>query len=130
MPEVVLDTNFVMNAVDCKIDFVEELERMGFTCLVPEEVIKELERVVESRKKKKFKEHAELSLKILKASLKDPSVKKIKLGMKGRAYVDRGLVKFLKENPKIFLATMDKELKKKVSNSKIVVRAKKKIEIV
>jgi len=130
MPEVVLDTNFVMNAIDCKIDFVEELERMGFTSLVPEEVIKELERVIESRKKKKFKEHAALSLKILNASFKDPAVKKIKLGIKGRAYVDRGLIKFLKENPKIYLATMDKALKKKVRNSKIVIRAKKKLEIV
>ena len=119
-----------MNAVDCKIDFVEELERMGFACLVPEEVIKELERVIESRKKKKFKEHAILSLRILKASLNDSAVRKISLGMKGRAYVDKGLIKFLKENPKVFLATMDKKLKKKVKNSKIVIRAKKKIEIV
>ena len=130
MPKVVLDTNFVMNAVECKIDFVEELERMGFVSLVPEEVIKELERVIESRKKKRFKDHAILSLKILKASLDNPFVKLISLGIKGRAYVDRGLVKFLKENPRVHLATMDRELKKKVQNSKIVIRAKKKLEIV
>lgn len=130
MPEVILDTNFIMNAVDCKIDFIEELERMGFRSLVPEEVIKELERVVESRKKKKFKDHAILSLRILKASLNDPSVKKISLGIRGRAYVDKGIIKFLGENPKVYLATMDKELKKKVKNSKIVIRGKKKLEIV
>jgi len=130
MPEVVLDTNFIMNAVELKIDFVEELERMGFVILIPAEVILELERVIESGKKMKFKEHAKLALRIVKHSFENPLVKQINLGISGRAYVDKGLVKFLKENPKIYIATMDKALKKKVGNSKVVIRAKKKINIV
>ena len=70
-----------------------------------------------------FREDARLVLKILEKN----SFKKVIVGGK---YPDAGIVRYLKQNPKIYLATMDKELKRKVKNLKIALRARKKLEIV
>jgi len=44
--------------------------------------------------------------------------------------VDKGIVKFAKENPEIAVATLDREIKRKIKNQKIVIMGKKKLEII
>jgi len=130
MPEVLIDTNFVLNCIENKVDFLERLREMGFNILVPVEIIFELEKISSSQKKLHFREDAGLGIKILNNSIDENFVKKIKLGIEKGEYADEGIVRFLKKNPDVFIATMDKELKKKLNNSRIVLRAKKKLEIV
>jgi len=123
MNKVLLDTNFIMNCVQCKIDFFEFLENAGFEVLIPEAVIGELKKVMNSKKKLKFRQDAELGLKIVEAN----KFTKIEMGAK---YADKAIVRYLKGHPDVILATMDKALKKRVKNPIMVVRARKKIQIV
>lgn len=122
MKQVVLDTNFIISCIRNKIDFLEDIFLMGFEILIPKQVLAELQRIVSSNKQLKLREEAELSLKILQ----NEKLKKIDLK---ETYVDKGLIKYLKHNPEVFLATLDKELQKKVKNSKIIIRGKKKLEL-
>ena len=48
----------------------------------------------------------------------------------GAKYADKAIVRYLKDRPDVILATMDKALKKRVKNPIMVVRARKKIQIV
>jgi len=130
MPEVLIDTNFILNCIENKVDFLERLRGMGFNILVPVEIISELEKISMSQKKLHFREDAKLAIKILNKAIDDNFVKKIELGIGENEYADNGIVRFLKKNSLIYIATMDKELKKRLNNSRIVLRAKKKIEIV
>lgn len=123
MNKVILDTNFILTCVKQKIDFFEYLEMQGFQILIPKEVIREIESIVESKKKLKFRDDAKLSLK----SLKNNSFKKINLDSKN---VDKGIVKFAKDDSSIVVGTLDGEIKKKVKNPKLVIRRKKKLEII
>lgn len=70
----------------------------------------------------KFKEEANLALKLIKSQDYD------EVSAPGK-YVDEGLKKFLEKNPDVVLATMDKALKKSVKNRKLVLRNKKKVEL-
>ncbi|MEM4271110.1 MAG: hypothetical protein QXO70_03380, partial [Candidatus Pacearchaeota archaeon] len=40
--EVLLDSNFIISCVKKKIDFIEELEKLGFKVILPREVLQEL----------------------------------------------------------------------------------------
>jgi len=44
--------------------------------------------------------------------------------------VDKGLVKFAEKNRDVYIGTLDRELKKKILNSKVVIREKKRLEII
>ena len=123
MNKVLLDTNFIMNSVQCKIDFFEQLENAGFEILIPEAVIGELRKVMNSKKKLKFRQDAELGLKLLDKN----KFTKIEMGAK---YADKAIVRYLKDHSDVILATMDKALKKRVKNPIMVVRARKKLMIV
>ncbi len=95
---------------------------MGMEILIPEEVLKEIEKIKDSGKKLHFRENAELALKILDKN----KFKKIKLGTEN---VDKGLAA-LAENKDIIVATLDRELKKKIKKPKLVIRGKKRLEII
>ena len=123
MKHVILDTSFILSAIGDKIDFLEEISFLGLTPLLPIQVIKELKQVTKSEKKLKFKDEARLALKILeKNNIKEVDIKS--------NYVDKGIVNYAKENPDVIVATMDKELKYKIKNQKLIVRAGKKLEII
>jgi len=126
MKQVLLDTNFIVTCVRQKIDFLEQIENLGLEILVPEQVMKEIEKLSKaSGKSLKLRQQAELSLIILKSNSKD--FKKIKLPARN---VDNGIKKFADQNPKTILATLDRELKKRTANQKLVIRDKKKLEVV
>lgn len=112
MKQVILDTSFILSCVKQKIDFFEELEHMGMQIAIPEQTIDELMGL-----------GAQLALKIL-------GKHKFKLiKVKGKD-ADAAIINFAKENPKTIVATLDSGLKKKIKNQKMVIRGKKKLEII
>ena len=124
--KVLLDTNFIMTCVKQKIDFFDRLEFLGFGILIPRQVIEELRRVYKKKNKKlKERDLAEVGLKILNAN----ENRFICLDL-GKKHVDKLIVKYAKEHPMLVIATLDSELKKKLKNSKMVIRNKKKLVVV
>ena len=123
MKQAILDTSFILTCIKQKIDFFEQIESEGLIIIIPKQVIYELEKIVSSKQKLHFRENAASSLKLLEKS----NFKKTDLKTK---HVDAGLIKFAKENPETIIATLDRELKKKVHNPKLVIRGKKRLEII
>jgi rRNA-processing protein FCF1 len=122
MKKAILDTSFILTATRQKIDFFPELENTGFKILIPEGVIKEIEIISKSNKKSSLAENARLALKILEKE----NFEKIKLEGKN---VDDSIVKLAKENSDFVVATLDKEIKDRVKNSKLVIKQKKRVEL-
>ena len=123
MKKVILDTNFIVSCVRNKIDFFEEIKFMGMQILIPKQVIEELKRIVSSKKKLGFKQDAKIALQILEKNL----FQKIDIGKK---YVDKGIINYAEKNKDVIIATLDRELKNKIKNPKLVIRGKKKLEVV
>jgi len=113
MKQIILDSSFILTCIKQKIDFFEEL--VGTQILIPKQVINEIKNLKNS--------NSELALKLLKKN----KFKKIDLGA---GHVDKRIIKFAKENPKTIIATLDKEIKNKTRNQKLVIRGKKKLEII
>jgi len=122
MAHVILDTNFILTCIRNKIDFYEEFLHRGHHVLIPVEVVSEIKRLREGSKALKFRDEAELSLKLINSQTHE------EVSAPGK-YVDVGLKKYLEEHPNVILATMDKALKKAVKNRKFVIRNKKKLEL-
>ncbi|MEK6840370.1 MAG: hypothetical protein AABX79_00245 [Nanoarchaeota archaeon] len=112
MKQVILDTSFILTCIRQKIDFFERLEHEGFKILIPDQAIDELMGL-----------GAQLALNILGKN----KFELVKLSGKD---ADAAILKFSRENPQAVVATLDAGLKKKVKNPKIVIRQKKKLEIV
>lgn len=121
--KILLDTNFILSCVRNKIDFVEEILFMGYKILIPEEVIKEIEKISSSKKKLKFREEAKIALKLLQGS----GLQKIVLG---GGHADRKIVRYAKEHKGIIVGTLDKEIKNKLKGRIMVIREKKRLEVV
>lgn len=96
---------------------------MGFQIVIPDQVIAEIKRLVNSNKKLKHRDDAELALKLLEINKFET------LDLKEN-YVDKGIINFASKNKSVAVATLDKELKQKLSNSLVVIRGKKKLEII
>ncbi len=114
MKKVILDTSFILTCVKQKIDFFEKIKFMGMQIFIPKQVIREMKGINNP--------NSELSFKILKKN----KFKEIDLG-KGK--VDNLLINFAKENKEIIVATLDREIKKKTQNPKLVIRGKKNLKI-
>ena len=112
MKSALLDTNFILICIKQKIDFFEELEFMGFEIIIPDKVIDEL---------KKLKQTSALKL------LEKNNFKEIILAGKN---TDNSIINYANKNPEILVATLDKELNNKLKNRKIIIRGKKKLEII
>ena len=111
MKQILLDTNFIITCIKQKIDFFDYLYGEGYTIFVPEQVINELEKLKQ-----------ESALKLLKNS------KFKKIALKGKI-VDNSIINYAKENPTLIVATLDRELQKKIRNRKMVIRDRRKLEI-
>ncbi len=116
MKKALLDTNFILTCLKQKIDFFDEFFLMGIKALIPLEVIEEIKSLRDKIP------YANLALDLLKIN----DFEEISLG-KGK--VDDLIVNYAKKNPKVIIATLDKEIKNKLKNPKLVVRNQKKIEI-
>lgn len=115
MKQALLDTNFILSCIKQKIDFFEELKLMGIQILIPGQVIAEIQRLKNP--------NAQLALKLLEKN----KFKKIDIGS---GHVDKKIIQYLAGKPKIILATLDRELKNKIKNQKLVIREKKRLEVV
>lgn len=120
MKQVLLDTNFILTCIKQKIDFFEELKLIGLQILIPKQVINEIKRLSNS-KKINLKNTNEIALKILENN----KFKEIDLKEK---FADKGIINYAEKNTDIYIATLDKEIKEKTLNSKIVIREKSRLE--
>jgi len=127
MKTVLLDTNFMLVCVKQKVDFFEDLKLLGMKIIIPKQVINELKLVLSSKKKFHFRRDAHVVLKILEKNKN--SFKRINLSSYGKN-TDKRIKKFSDENRDIIVATLDKELKNKIKNKKLVIRGKKNLEII
>jgi rRNA-processing protein FCF1 len=123
MKKILLDTNFILICIKQKIDFFEELKLRGFKIIIPENVIREIKKIKKSRQKQRHREIADLALKILNKS----SFEKIKFEKRN---LDNAIAEFANKNENITVATLDRELKKKIKKPKLIIRGKKKLEII
>ncbi|MCK9595951.1 PIN domain-containing protein [Candidatus Pacearchaeota archaeon] len=117
MKYAVLDTNFILSAIRKKIDFFEKIQFMGFKILIPQQVIREIEKFTKS------KPEAKLALVLLKNN----SFGEIDLHSKN---VDNGIVNLARKNENYAIATLDREMKNKIKNPKIVIRGERNLEII
>lgn len=115
MKQIILDTSFILTCIRNKIDFFDEL--FGYEILIPKQVIKEIEGLSNS------KTEAKLSLKLIKSN------KPKTINIPGKN-TDNAIINYAKENPDMIIATLDRGIKSKVKNSKLIIRNKKKLEII
>ena len=112
MKQVILDTSFILTCVRQKIDFFERISHEGMQIIIPLQTINELKGL-----------GADAALRIIEKSEFE------EINVSGKD-ADAAILKIAKENPSIIVATLDKELKKKIKNPKMIIRGKKKLEIV
>jgi len=112
MKKVILDTSFILSCVKQKIDFFEKIEEEGLKLVIPIQTVNELEGL-----------GARTSLKILEKN-------KFQIVNVSGKDADTAIVKLAKENPLAIIATLDKGLAKKIKNRKMIIRGKKKLEVV
>jgi rRNA-processing protein FCF1 len=117
MRHALLDTNFILTCVRQKIDFFEETFLNGIQVIIPKQVVNEIKKF-----EKKLPE-ARLSLLLFEEN----EFESIDLG---RGKVDDLIVGYAHENPHITIATLDRGIKSRIKNPKLVIRNKKKLEIV
>ena len=113
--KIVTDTSTKFQLEGAKIDFVEDLTMMGLQILIPKQVIRELKNMKSP--------NSDLALQIFEKH----DFRLVDLEMKS---VDRGLIEYSKKHGDIFIATLDKEIKEAVDNSKVIIREKKRLGIV
>jgi rRNA-processing protein FCF1 len=119
--EVLLDTNFIISCVIRRIDFINELETLGFRVKVPREVLQEMKDL----KKELGVSHKErAAIDVAFALFGETNIKKMKLGGKN---VDGGLIARGKEG--YYIATLDKEIKLSVPNRVVILGAKNKLGV-
>jgi len=124
MRKALLDSSFILTCVKQKIDFFENLEEQGIKPLIPKQVIKEIERVAASNKKRHYREDAKIALKILERE--EGNYQKINLGKK---HVDKEIKKYADEHPDVVVATLDRVLRESVNNPYLYIRGRKILEI-
>lgn len=112
MKQILLDTNFIISCIKNKIDFFDYIEEEGYSIVIPEQVINELEGLKK-----------ESALRLLEKN------KFNMISLKGKI-VDNSIINYAKANPNIIIATLDKELQRKIKNRKMIIRNRKRLEII
>jgi rRNA-processing protein FCF1 len=121
MKKAVLDTSFIISCARQGIDFLDGLGLMGLDVIIPNMVMLELKGL--SRKN----EGAKLALEIL--GKKRDMFKESDFGKYAKT-TDRAIIVFSEKNPGAFIATLDRDIKAKTANRKIVIRQRKRLKIV
>lgn len=128
--KILIDTNFIITCVKQKIDLFSELKKEfgNATIIIPQQVLDELSSLILKKTLNlKEKTAAMLSLSLIKKNL----VFIIDLKTKN---VDKGIINYINynKNEAFYLATLDKNLKKRIKNKKtrfLTIRNKKRIEV-
>ncbi|MEI6849516.1 MAG: hypothetical protein WCK29_00610 [archaeon] len=108
--EVLLDSNFVISSMRKKIDFITELENLGFKVLLPREVFQEL-KDLRTSSTPADKSAIELALKLFET-------RKTKKTTLGNQNVDLGLIE--KGRKGAYIATLDNAIKREVDNKVVI----------
>ena len=112
--EVLLDSNFIVACMKRKIDFISELESMGFKAALPREVFQELK---DLRLKVPHDDRVAIDLAFEK--FRGSKIKKVTLGNRN---VDLGLIE--KGRKGGYIATLDAAIKRSVPNKIMISDAK------
>jgi rRNA-processing protein FCF1 len=123
MEKVILDTSFIIACVREKIDFPVEFSDLELEMLIPDKVLNELKKIINSRQKLHHREAASTALKILDTAFYSG------IEITGKN-TDKAIISYSRENPDLIIATLDREIKQKTKNRKAIIRGKKKIEII
>ncbi len=108
--EVLLDSNFIISCIKRKIDFLAELEAMGFKVLLPKEVFEEI-------KDLKFNSPP-VNRAAVNVALELFSKRKMKKIGLGKKPVDEGLIDMGKKGA--YIATLDSAIKRVVPNKVVI----------
>ncbi|MBS3157206.1 hypothetical protein J4442_03475 [Candidatus Woesearchaeota archaeon] len=114
--KVVFDTNFLISCLKFKIYFLEELE--GNELFIIDKTEDELKKLIKGGKTQDKQRAA-----IILALIDKKNIKKLK--SKKEETVDDALARL----NNYVIATQDKELKTRIKGKKLIIRAKKKLEI-
>lgn len=117
--EAILDSSFILSCMKKNIDFIAQLEEMGFKAVVPREVMQELKdlRLKSSREDKMA---IEIALSLIE-------LRKVKKMSFGSGNVDEQLIK--KGRSGVYIATLDKAIKREIPNKIVISSARKGIEV-
>lgn len=124
MKKIILDSNFLIDCLKFKVNFLEEIKRFveeNFEILILENVLKELEKM--SKRRTRESKYAKLALKIVKE-------KNFKIVSTSFENTDEAIISSSDENT--IVATNDIELRKTLKAygiKNIYLRAKKYLEI-
>lgn len=125
---IVLDTNFIVCCTKQKIDFINEIERIcnfEYNLIVPEQVIEEFKKLSLS-KNIKDREAALIALHLVEKYKDEGRVNIKKVDAED---ADSAILKF--DNKNNIIATLDKALKQKIRNAKVItIRQGKHIEFI
>jgi len=122
MKKIILDTSFILTCAKQKIDFFEWLENNGYEILIPSNVVEEIEKIIKSKKKTRFRDAAKISAVLIRS--RDVNF----IDLKGKN-VDNSIINFARENPDAIVATLDREIQAKIKNKKLIIRANKNLVI-
>jgi rRNA-processing protein FCF1 len=123
--EVLLDTSFVISCVRKKIDFIGQLEGLGFKVVLPREVLQELRDLRENPRESRLDRDAvDVAFQMFEAN----KIKKVSLGRRmEKKRVDEALINKGKEG--YYIATLDNEIKRAVPNKIVIFNATKSVGI-
>ena len=119
--EALLDTNFIISCILKKIDFLGELEGMGFKVLLPREVLQELKDLKKERTSHDERVAIGVAFKLFSSS------KRVKKTTLGNNIVDDALIEKGKDG--FYIATLDNGIKRQVPNRVIIDSAKMGLKI-
>lgn len=119
--EAVLDTNFIISCIIKRIDFLEELKQLGFVPVLPREVMQEMK---DLKREGKVSREERVAIDIAFKMFEDNKIRKLSFGS---GKVDDALIK--KGKTGVYIATLDKEIKRAVPNRIVIVDAQKKLGV-
>lgn len=114
--EAILDSSFIISCIRKRIDFLDELKNLGFTAVIPREVLQEMK---DLRLRNKSSREDRTAIDIAMEIIEKGKVKKVGLG-EGR--VDDALIHKGKQG--IYIATLDRGIKRAVPNKIVILDAK------
>ena len=126
--KIIIDTNFILTCVKQKIDLFFELEHLFplSPIIIPARVLDEI-KYLSGNKEKKLKERelAFLALQIIEKNKEKFEV----IELEGR--VDDSIVSYALNNPETVVASLDREIRKKLKNlGLLTIKQRKKISLV
>lgn len=117
--EVLLDSNFIISCIRKRIDFVEELELMGFKVSLPREVVEELKDLKDG-----VGHEDRAAIAVALKMFENSKINKVKLGS---GKVDDKLIDH--GNKGTYIASLDAYIKRSVPNRVVINAASNKIVV-